>query len=117
MARLHRQKRRCSTLNTDAAARRHERSPRTESSKTSGMMTIGAKGDDKQVWRGRANVDCIVTHDRENRDLVVHDSGTRLADTCGTRDESPSSNLGSGKQGEAIRADVMVLQVGGRGPQ
>ena len=30
-----------------------------------------------------------------------HSSRARLAETCGTRDESPSSNLGRGKQGES----------------
>ena len=29
----------------------------------------------------------------------------RLAETCGTCDESPSSNLGRGKPGQAIRSD------------
>ena len=48
---------------------------------------------------------------------MEHDSRTRLAETCGTRDESASSNLGREKQGEAIRADVMKPQVGGRGPR
>ena len=55
-------------------------------------------------------------HDRENRDLVEHDGRTRLAETCGTRDESSSSNFDRGKQGEAIRASVMKPQVR-RGPR
>ena len=33
------------------------------------------------------------------------DSRARLAETRGPRDESPSSNLGRGKQGQAIRVD------------
>ena len=33
--------------------------------------------------------------ERRVRDLE-HDCRTRLAETCGTRDESPSSNLGRG---------------------
>ena len=40
--------------------------------------------------------------------------GTRLAETCGARDESPSSNLCRVKQEEASRADVMKPNVGGR---
>ena len=44
--------------------------------------------------------------DEKTRDFREHDSRTRLAETCGARDESPSSNLGRVKQGEAIRADV-----------
>ena len=47
----------------------------------------------------------------ETRDLRKHDSRTRLAETCGARDESPSSILGRVKQGEAIRADVMKPRV------
>ena len=42
---------------------------------------------------------------------MEYDSGICLEETCGTRDESPSSNLGRGKQGEAILADVMRPQV------
>ena len=38
-------------------------------------------------------------------------SRTRLAETCGTREESPSSNLDRGKQGKAIRADCMKPEV------
>ena len=56
-------------------------------------------------------------HEREKRDLVESGGRTRLAETCGTRDESSSSNLDRGKQEEAIRADVMKSQVGGRGPR
>ena len=48
-----------------------------------------------------------MTYDRGTRDLMDHDSRTRLAETCGTLDESPCSNLVRVKQGEAIRADVM----------
>ena len=59
----------------------------------------------------------IVMDERRVRDLMEHDCRTRLAETCGTRDESPSSNLGRGKQGEAIRADVMKPQVDDRGPR
>ena len=51
------------------------------------------------------------------RDLMEHDCRSRLAETCGTRDESPSSNLGRGKQGEAIRADITSPQVDDRGPR
>ena len=51
------------------------------------------------------------------RDLMEHDCRTRLAETCGTRDESPRSNLGRGKQGEAIRADIISPQVDDRGPK
>ena len=42
-----------------------------------------------------------------------HGGRARLAKTCGTRDESPSSNLGRGKQGEAIRADRHNPQING----
>ena len=49
--------------------------------------------------------------DEKTRDLREHDSWTRLAETCGARDESPSSNLGRVKQGEAIRPDVMKPRV------
>ena len=52
----------------------------------------------------------------ETRDLRKHDGRTRLAETCGARDESPSSNLGRVKQGEAIQADVMKPRVDGRWP-
>ena len=41
------------------------------------------------------------------QDQVDHVDRGRLAETCGTRDESPSSNLGRGKQVEAIRVDDM----------
>ena len=51
--------------------------------------------------------------DEKTRDLREHASRTRLAETCGARDVSPSSNLGRVKQGEAIRADVMKPKVGG----
>ena len=54
--------------------------------------------------------------DAKTRDMREHDSRTRLAETCGARDESPSSNLGRAKQGEAIRADVMKPRVSGRWP-
>ena len=54
--------------------------------------------------------------ERRVRDLMEHDCRTRLAETCGTRDKSPSSNLGRGKQGDAIRADIMSPQVDDRGP-
>ena len=50
----------------------------------------------------------------KTRDVREHDNRTRLADTCGARDECPSSNLGRVKQGEAIRADVMKPRVDGR---
>ena len=75
------------------------------------VMTTGV------AWRGRANVECIVTHEREARDLRKHDSRTRLAETCRTRDESPSSNLGRVQQEATIRADVMKPTVGGRDPR
>ena len=39
-----------------------------------------------------------------------HVGRARLAETCGSRDESPSSNLGRVKQGEAIRVDDMDPQ-------
>ena len=52
--------------------------------------------------------------DEKTRDLRELVSRTRLAETCGARDESPSPNLGRVKQGEAIRADVMKPKVGGR---
>ena len=42
---------------------------------------------------------------------MEHDGQTRLAETCGTRDECPSSNLGLGKQRDAIRADITGPQV------
>ena len=45
-----------------------------------------------------------------------HDSRTRLAETCGACDESPSSNLGGVKERKAIRGDCMTSQVDGRGP-
>ena len=48
----------------------------------------------------------------ETRDLRKHDSRTRLAETCGAREESPSV-----KQGEAIRADVMKPGVYGSATQ
>ena len=54
--------------------------------------------------------------DREACDLMGHESRTRLAETCGARDESPSSDLGRVKQVQAIRADCMNSQVDGRGP-
>ena len=54
--------------------------------------------------------------ERRVRDLMEHDCRTRLAETCGTRDEGPNSNLGRGKQGDAIRADIMSPQVDDRGP-
>ena len=38
----------------------------------------------------------------------------RVAETCESGDESPSSNLGRVKQGEAIRVDGMDLQVKGQ---
>ena len=41
----------------------------------------------------------------EARVLMGSDSRARLAETRGPRDESPSSNLGRGKQGQAIRVD------------
>ena len=50
----------------------------------------------------------------ETRDLREHHNRTRLAETYGARDESPSSNLGRLKQGEAIRADVMKPRIDGR---
>ena len=50
----------------------------------------------------------------QTRDLMEHDSRTRLEETGGARDESPSSNLGRVKQEEAIRADVMKPKFGGR---
>ena len=40
-----------------------------------------------------------------------------LAKTCGTRDESPSMNLGCGKQEEAIRTDGVGPRGGGNGPR
>ena len=49
----------------------------------------------------------IVMDERRVSDLMEHGCRTRLAEICGTRDESPSSNLGRGKQGDAIRADIM----------
>ena len=52
--------------------------------------------------------------DEKTRDLREFDNRTRLAETCGARDDSPSSNLGRVKQGEAIRADVMKPRVSGR---
>ena len=51
---------------------------------------------------------------RGSVDLREHDSRTRLAETCGARDESPSSNLGRVKKGEASRADVMRPKVDGK---
>ena len=63
------------------------------------------------MLRGRANVDDIVMHERENRYLVEQDGRTRLAETCGTREERRSSNMGRGKQEEAIRVDGMDPQV------
>ena len=38
---------------------------------------------------GCANIEYIVKDDRKVRDLMEHDCRTRLAETCGTRDESP----------------------------
>ena len=70
----------------------------TESSKTSGMMIIGAKGDDDRCG---ANVDYIVMHDRENRDLVEHDGlnsfGGRLVERA-TR--VPAQTLAAGSRGQ-----------------
>ena len=40
-----------------------------------------------------------------------HDGRARLAETCGARDQSPSSNLGRVIQGNAIRVDDMDPQV------
>ena len=59
----------------------------------------------------------IVVDERRVRDLMEHDCRTRLAETGGTRDESPSSSLGRGKQGDAIRADIVSPQVDDRGPR
>ena len=69
------------------------------------------------MMRGRANIEYIVTDDRRVRDLMEHDCRTRLAETCGTRDESPSSNLGRGRQGDAIRTDIVSPQVDGTSPR
>ena len=55
--------------------------------------------------------------ERRVRDLMEQDCRSRLAETCGTRDESPSSNLGRGKQEDAIRSDIMSPQVDDRGPR
>ena len=44
-------------------------------------------------------VDYIVTDDRGARVLMGRGGRARLAETCGTRDESPSPNLGRGKYG------------------
>ena len=41
----------------------------------------------------------MVTDDREARDLMGHDSRARLAEICGTCDESSRSNLYRRKQG------------------
>ena len=68
-------------------------------------MIIG----NEKVRRGRAIIGV--------RDLMEHDCRTRLAETCGTRDDSPTSNLGRGKQGDAIRADIMSPQADDRGPR
>ena len=38
----------------------------------------------------------------ETRDLRKHDSRTRLAETCGARDESPRSNLGRESTGDGL---------------
>ena len=69
----------------------------------------------QELRRGRANIEYIVTDDRRVRDSMEHGCRTRLVETCGTRHESPSSNLGRGKQGDAIRADIMSPQVDDRG--
>ena len=47
------------------------------------------------------------------RDLMEHDCRSRLAETCGTRDESPSSNLGRGKE----RQSEQTSCVDDRGPR
>ena len=59
----------------------------------------------------------IVMDECRVRDLMEHDCRTRLAETCGTRDESPSSNSRRGKQGDTIRAEIMSPQVDDRGPR
>ena len=84
----HRSKRHCST-NHRCSCQKTRGEFRTQSSKTRSV------DDDR----------CSVWIDDKTRDLREHDSRTRLAETCGARDESPSSNLGRVKQGEAIRAD------------
>ena len=67
------------------------------------MVADATDGDDRDGVDG-AKVDYVVTDDREGG-LMGHGGRARLAEPCGTRDESPSSNLGRGKQEHAIRAD------------
>ena len=82
------------------------------------MVTTGAKGDDDRCGVERPTLTSyIVTHEREGRDPMWHDSRNRLAETCGARDEVPSSNLGRVKQAEAIRADGTHPQVDGGCPR
>ena len=50
------------------------------------------------MWRGRANVDYIVTHDRENRDLVKHDGRTRLAETVERATRVPDQTWAAGSR-------------------
>ena len=74
----------------------------TESTKTPSVMTTGAKGDDDRCGVDTPTLSTSRCMNEKTRDLREHDSRTRLAETCGARDESPSSNLGRVKQGEAI---------------
>ena len=69
--------------------------------------------------RGQAKVDNIVMRackDPTTRWIMLVELVWRRL-VCESRDESPSSNLGRVKQGEAIRADGMVSQVECRSPQ
>ena len=53
--------------------------------------------------------------DRGARVLMGRGGRARLAKTCGTRDESHSSNLGRGQQEQAIRVDCTDPQDDGTG--
>ena len=50
----------------------------------------------------------------KKRDSREHDSRTRLAETCGARDESPTPNLGRVKQGKQSEQMSLKPTVGGR---
>ena len=50
----------------------------------------------REVKCGRVSTEHIVADDRRVRDLTENDCRTRLAESCGTRNEIPSSNLGRG---------------------
>ena len=60
-----------------------------------------------------------MTHEQEVsqfHDPMDHAGRVRVADTCGTCDESLSLNLGRGQQEEATRTDGVGVRVEGNAP-